>query len=192
MSRQAIVIVGAGGFGRALLDAIGEMPALQVLGFLDDRFAALREVDGVPLLAAAGDFAAVRESRPAVVLAIGHNPTRERLAGLAHAADLRLQTIVHPRAHVPRSARLGEGCIVMAGVTLGANVEAGMGCVLNYGAVLDHDVSLQPWSRVGVGACLGSAVKLGQRALVHDGTVVPAGQILLDDQHSPILRPVWT
>jgi sugar O-acyltransferase (sialic acid O-acetyltransferase NeuD family) len=178
---QPVLILGAGGFGRAVCETLLQQGGTTVLGFLDDRAGDLAEVDGLPLLGRCSDLglAAARGAR--LVLAIGRNADRARLAQHSAGLGLALHTVLHPQAVVARSARIGEGSIVMAGAVLGANVRLGRGCIVNYGAVLDHDCQLDDFARLGAGACLGGAVHLGAGCHVQEGAVVPAGSRVWPD-----------
>lgn len=185
---QTLAIVGAGGFGRAVREALEGQDQLRIAGFLDDRFPTLAEVDGLPLLGPSDGFAALVGRVDGVVLAIGNNASRERLAGLALDAGLQLHTVVHSRAIVTSNAQLAEGAIVMAGAVVGAGVRIGRGSIVNYGAVLDHDGVLGAFARIGAGACLGGAVRVGRRVWVHDGACVATGSQLADDMEVTLDR----
>ncbi len=180
-----VLIVGAGGFGRAVLQALQQRGGSPVLGFLDDRAGDLAEVDGMPVLGRCGDLGLALARGARLVLAIGRNAERERLALGICGQGLALHTVVHPQAVVAGNARIGDGSIVMAGAVLGAGVRLGRGCIVNYGAVLDHDCQLDDFARLGAGACLGGAVHLGARSHVQEGAVVPAGSRLWPDDTVP-------
>jgi sugar O-acyltransferase (sialic acid O-acetyltransferase NeuD family) len=173
--QRPVLILGAGGFGRAVCEALQLQGGTTVLGFLDDRAGTLAEVDGLPVLGRCDDLDLACARGASLALAIGRNADRERLALAIDSCGLALQSVVHPQAVVARSARIGAGSIVMAGAVLGANVRLGRGCIVNYGAVLDHDCQLDAFVRMGAGACLGGAVHLGAACHVQEGAVVPAG-----------------
>ena len=170
-----VLIVGAGGFGRAVAQALRGRQGLLLLGFLDDRAAQLPEVDGLPVLGVCADVDSARQNGAQLVLAIGSNVDRERLGRAGLQAGLTLLTVVHHQAWVADNARVGAGSIVMAGAVVGAGVRLGLGCIVNYGAVLDHDCQVQDFARIGAGASLGGGARLGARAHVHEGAVLPAG-----------------
>lgn len=181
-----VLIVGAGGFGRAVREALRARPGIEVLGFLDDRAGSLPSVDGLPVLGPCNDFATAAARDARLVVAIGRNADRERISQAAQAAGLGLMAVIHHQAVVADNACIGEGSIVMAGAVLGAAVQLGAGCIVNYGAVLDHDCQLEAFARVGAGGCLGGGARLGRRAVVHEGAVVRAGgQVAEDDEVPP-------
>ena len=176
-----LLILGAGCFGRAVCEAVQQRGDGEVLGFLDDRAGDLADVGGLPVLGRCSDLGHASACDARLVLAIGRNADRERLAQDIARRGLALHTVVHPQAVLARSAYLGEGSIVMAGAVLGAGVRLGRGCIINYGAVLDHDCQLDDFARLGAGACLGGGVHLGKRCHVQEGAVVLAGTRVLPD-----------
>jgi acetyltransferase EpsM len=102
-------------------------------------------------------------------------------------------TLVHPSARVSRSAAIGEGAIVSAGVVVGARTEIGRHVILNRGALVGHHtlvgdfVSIQPGANVA-GACkIGAGSYVGMGAVVVDhlevgaGSVVGAGAVVTKD-----------
>lgn len=130
-----VLVLGRGGFGAEL----GEM--LEDCGwgkpvFLDDNAAdcagALRDyVDP-----------ALRRQCPAAFVALGNNALRLQLIQKLTATGYKLPVFIHPAAEVSRSAVLGAGSMVLPFAFVGANVRAGAGCLLNAGAIVDHDAVL--------------------------------------------------
>lgn len=171
----AVLIVGAGGFGRAVCESLRSQPGITVIGYLDDRAGEVDTVDGLPLLGRCDDLGIAVAHGARLVLAIGRNAVRERLGQAAQDAGLGLMPVIDRQAVVAGSAQVGDGCIVMAGAVLGAGVRLGRACIVNYGAVLDHDCRLDDYCLLGAGACLGGGVRLGARTHVREGAVVPAG-----------------
>lgn len=102
----------------------------------------------------------------------------------AGVAPAQFGTIVHPGSHLPASARLGRGAIVLAGVVVTADVTLGDHVVVMPGAVLTHDCHLDDYATIASGVLLGGAVRigaaayLGMGASVHPGCIVGADAVL--------------
>lgn len=212
--QRRIVIAGAGGFGREVLQYIYDAMALQdgyvVKGFLDDRPPDLAALGlEVPVLGGTDgyDF----EAGDRVLLAIGDTNVRLRLAERFAARGARFLTVVHPLAYVSASARLGTGCIVAPFATVGAHARLGDHTVLTFYASVAHDARVgracgfSPHSVINGGASLGDGVFLGAFAAVNPlqtvgagskvaaGAVVyhaiPAGTLAVGNPARP--RPLW-
>jgi acetyltransferase EpsM len=125
-----------------------------------------------------------------VVIALGGSRSEHysRLEGGWHAA-----TVVHPRAHVSPSARLGAGCIVAPGAVVGAETVIGEHTLVSRGTLVGHHVrigafvSLLPGVNVGGHVEMGSCVMMGMGAVITNGTrigadaTVAAGAVVLSE-----------
>jgi sugar O-acyltransferase (sialic acid O-acetyltransferase NeuD family) len=89
-------------------------------------------------------------------------------------------TIVHPRAHVSSSAKLGDGCIVGPGAVIGAETIVDEHTLVSRGALVGHHdriggfVSLMPGVNIGGHVRVGERTTLGMGAVVVNGTTVGA------------------
>jgi acetyltransferase EpsM len=125
-----------------------------------------------------------------LLVAVGHNHHRLRLASELAAAGLRFGTLIHPSAALLRSATVGEGsvvgpcAVVGSGARVGPHVLIGSGSVVEHDCVLEEGAALAPGVRmagrvhicrtafVGVGATLCPRVRIGEGAIVGAGAVV--------------------
>jgi sugar O-acyltransferase (sialic acid O-acetyltransferase NeuD family) len=80
--------------------------------------------------------------------------------------------VVHPRAHVSRSARLGAGCVVGPLAVVGAATHVGEHVLIGRGALVGHHVALGPGCGVNPGANVGGHARVGAGALVAMGAIV--------------------
>jgi len=157
-----ILILGAGGHGRAVCEAARDA-GLSPRGFLDQR-APLPDMLGLPVL---GDEAA-HDGGP-LLIALGCNALR-----LAAAARLRcvLPVLLHPSVVRAGSAEVAEGAVIMPRAVLGAMARIGRLALVNTGAIIEHDVVLEAGVHVAPGAVLCGGVHVGERALIGAGAVI--------------------
>ena len=172
-----LLIFGAGGHGRVLVDAAllaHQWPRIVASDRkLPDNQSEL--LPGIDLLT----VAAAQALDPSVHVAIGNNQFRQKEADAwGHE---RLVSVVHPAAVVSVFSSLGAGCFVAANAVVGPSARVGMGVIVNHGAVVDHDVEVGSFSHIAPNASLGGHVKLGQRVLVGSGAVVLPSIVIGDD-----------
>jgi sugar O-acyltransferase (sialic acid O-acetyltransferase NeuD family) len=161
VSESGLVVYGAGGHGRVVLDA-ALVSGANVLGFLDDRLAPGSVVAGLPVLGSSGWLG--QHSGIGVALGVGDNSIRERIAGEVVRAGSGLATVIHPRAVVAASAEVEAGAVVLALSVINPGARVGRGAIVNSGAVVEHDVELGEFSHVSPNATLGGAARLGRAA----------------------------
>lgn len=161
---EDVLIVGAGGHGRSVAEAILLGGTYRLAGFLDDSWPNAKEVWGYPVLGKVGDLDTCGERARLAIVAIGNNATRERLHARILAAGFELVTVIHPRAIVSPRATLGAGCAVMAGAVIGTEAVLGEGVIVNCGAIADHHCRVEEFGHLGVGACMAGGSVLGRGA----------------------------
>jgi sugar O-acyltransferase (sialic acid O-acetyltransferase NeuD family) len=175
MRKPKLLIVGAGGHGRAVAEAAVLSAQFEVAGFVDDGVAIGSVVMGFPVLGAAKDLAHLTSVCDQAIVAIGQNARREELMRQLQAAGFTLATVIHPRAFVSPSAQLGPGCAVMAGAMVGTEAHLGQGVIVNCAAVVDHHARVDDGGHLGVGACMAGGTTLGKNAWMQAGCALGYG-----------------
>jgi sugar O-acyltransferase (sialic acid O-acetyltransferase NeuD family) len=174
--KPRLLIVGAGGHGRSVAEAVLMSDDFELVGFLDDgAFACGGDVWGLPVLGPAAGFDGYLSVASHAVVAIGNNALRQRLCGQLKAAGFALASVIHPHAIVSPRAKLGEGVAVMAGAIVGTEAVLGQGVILNCGAVVDHHAQVQDFGHLGVNACMAGGSILGALAWMQAGSAVSYG-----------------
>src|SRR6478752_2343683 len=128
---QRVVIIGAGGFGREVLDV------------LDDRTPdpGLLAPYGVAHLGPAQHLAEL-EPDVGYVIGLGAPPVRERLDQLGLSLGRSSPVLVHPTASVGRRAvELGPGSIVCANASITNHVRLGRHVHVNLNSTIGHDAT---------------------------------------------------
>lgn len=177
---RRILIVGAGGFGREVLQWAREAwpeRARFIGGFISDD---PRRLDGFST--GAGIVSTVHDYRPesgdCLLLGIGVPYSRRRVAEQLRGRDARFLSLVHPRAVVSPSADVGEGSIVCPFAVISDSARLGRCVLANYHASLGHDASagdyavLSPYATLGGNARVDEEVFLGLHASVGPGISV--------------------
>jgi sugar O-acyltransferase (sialic acid O-acetyltransferase NeuD family) len=187
-SETPIVVVGAGGMGRCILDVVdainagpGDTAAIRVLGVVDDA-----EVDPrllterqVPFL---GAVSAIDELDPAVSCVIGIADTHvrsrvaQRLGQRANSAPV----LLHPNAHLGYGVSLGPGSVVCSHVSIETNVRIGQHVHINQNSTVGHDSVLSDFSTVSPMVAISGAVHAGQRVFFGTGSSIRQGLSLGD------------
>jgi sugar O-acyltransferase (sialic acid O-acetyltransferase NeuD family) len=191
---RSLVIIGAGGFGREVLDVVEALggDAHRFLGFLDD---------GVPeqrLLAARsavllGTVASLADIDAEYLIAIADPDVRRRVDTFATDLGRRAPMLVHPSATVGSLVALGPGTVVCAHASLTTNITIGRHCHINLNATIGHDTVLEdyvtvfPGSNVSGNVHLDTGVTLGTNSSIIQGrrvganTTVGAGAAVVTD-----------
>lgn len=189
-----LLILGGGGHGRAVAD-LARTCGFAVAGFTD-RPGAAGGADG-PVLGADAELAALarRHRVTGAVVGVGSTALARRAQLFARLVDAGVAqpALVHPRATLSPSCRVGAGSVVFAGGVLGHAVQVGVNVVLYGGVVAEHEcvigdhaylspgVILSGQVRVGTGAFLGAGAVVLPGIAIGAGAVVAAGAVVIAD-----------
>jgi sugar O-acyltransferase (sialic acid O-acetyltransferase NeuD family) len=177
---QSIVIFGAGGHGRELLQLIEDINLQQpgtwsCLGFLvDTEFAGAHEVAGLPVLGDIAWLAAHPEVR--VIVAVGPSAARRAVTQRIMATCANgFATLVHPRAWMGARVTIGAGSVVCAGALLTTDIRIGDHVHVNIGSSIAHDAHLQDYATLYGGVRITGKVRVGEGAEIGTGAVIVPG-----------------
>jgi UDP-perosamine 4-acetyltransferase len=169
-----VIIAGAGGHGRVVLDILRAAGEHAVVGFLDANVDLHgTEVGGVPVLGHLNALPKLRSQgvRGAVV-AIGDNRVRRSYAQKLAAAGVELINAVHPSAVISPSASLGRNLVIAAGAIVCTDARVADSAILNTAASADHECAIGEAAHVAPGVRLAGRVTVGEGALVGIGASV--------------------
>ncbi len=172
---RRLLIVGAGGHGRSVAEAVLAAGEFELAGFVDDAAPGLSIVWNLAVLGTTTDVGHYRVHADHAIVAMGNNAVRESLCNSLLAAGFELATIVHPRAIVSPRAVIGQGCTIMAGAVVGTEAKLGCGVIVNCGAVVDHNAQVHDYGHLGVNAAMAGGSELGRSAWMQAGTSIGYG-----------------
>lgn len=131
-----LLILGAGQFGLVAKEIAEEMNIFSHINFLDDT----SEL-------AIGKFADIDKIEyDYAIVAIGNPEVRSSL--LEKLPNNKTTTLVHSKATVMPSAKVGNGSIIEAGAVICSNADVGKGCIVMANAVVGHNASVGECSQL--------------------------------------------
>lgn len=190
-----IVIFGAGGFAREVLQVILDinqiMPTWEPVGFLvDPDITAPITVHGLPVLR---DTEWLKDHpRTQIVIAVGSSVARHHIAArLSQENPNTFAALVHPRAWVGRGVEVGPGSVVCAGalvttdITIGSHVHVNIGCTVGHDSELHDFVTLNPSVNISGNVIVGSGSEVGTGSIliphanIGEWSVIGAGSVVI-------------
>ncbi|MFZ3218898.1 MAG: acetyltransferase [Rhodoferax sp.] len=196
MSREAILLLGAGGHARSCIDVIEQEGRFNVGGLVGLPQEVGSRVLGYPVLGADSDLPGLLPRFSQVLIALGQIKTPEarmRIFALLEERGCNLPVIVSPRSHVSRHAQVGAGTIVMHGAIVNAGASIGRNCIINSLALVEHDAVVGDHCHIataavvngdvsiGAGSFIGSNVCIRQGSRFGERCVIGMGQQVLGD-----------
>jgi len=173
-----VIIIGAGGHAAVLVDSL-LAGGIELLGLTDvDPARCGTEVCGLRVL---GDDSALSGFDPRVVRlvngvgSVGDVTSRRVLQARLEAQGWMFTGVRHPAALVSRFANVAASAQILAGSVVQTRALLTQGCIINTGAVIEHDVSIGEFSHVAPGAVLCGDVRIAEHCHVGAGAVVRQG-----------------
>ena len=161
-----IYVYGAGGHGLVLAEA-AEAAGTKVVGFIDES----PQVSSIGKWRIRTEPAGDGRAR-GVIVAIGDNMARRRIASDIVQTGLKLVSVIHPAACVSPSAIIGQGVYIGAGAVVNGQSQIENGAIVNTGAIVEHHCVVGAFAHIGPGAILAGGVQIGSLSLVGAGAVV--------------------
>jgi sugar O-acyltransferase (sialic acid O-acetyltransferase NeuD family) len=174
MSIERIFLIGAGGHGMVVLDALertektsegirvfdqsAERIGRKILGLTVQRFD--------PGMKIAGERFHV---------SIGDNGARARLFATLKEGGGLPRTVIHPVATIAPGAVIGDGTFVAAHAIVAPAAVIGEGGIVNHGTIVDHECVVGEFCHLAPGATLAGNVRVGVRVFIGAGANILPG-----------------
>jgi UDP-perosamine 4-acetyltransferase len=170
---EKLVVLGAGGHARSVIDILLQNGAYHVIGCLSPEAG---EVLGIPVIGGDGGLETCfsKGIRNAFV-ALGNNALRDKLFSRAQSIGFNLVNVISPFAIISPRAALGNGICVMAGAVVNVNTIIGDNCIINTRCSIDHDCTIGRSVHIAPGVTLSGSVKVGSGAHIGTGATVIDG-----------------
>jgi len=192
-----MLVTGAGGFAKQLLEVLDQLNLTAGLAFYDDtskdapalvhgRFQVLKSAEE-----AKGHFSSVS---PDYLLGTGNPAVRKAMAEKFNAIGGRLSRAISPYARISRyncsieeGVAVLSGCVVEGGVTIGYGSLVNLNCVIAHDSVIGKFCELSPGTIVSGGGSIGDMTYMGAGAIVLPkvkigrNAVVGAGAVVTQD-----------
>jgi sugar O-acyltransferase (sialic acid O-acetyltransferase NeuD family) len=175
-----VVVWGAGGHGKVIVDALFASESCTVVGILDDDKAKSgTKVLGVLVSHSSVDLKALSKTLDFdhVAIGIGDNYARYKKFQQVKSCGLKPMNVIHPSAYISRFVELGVGITIMAGAVINPGTVIEDNVCVNTAASIDHDNHLEA-SHIFPNATLTGGVRVGQFAYVGSGAVVAPNLIV--------------
>ena len=198
-----ILILGASGHGRVVMDCVEQEGKYKVMGFLDSYKRKDTIINGYDVLGSERELLYLSETLNiyGIIIAIGDNWTRHLLAKRVSSImpDIKFVSTIHPSATIGKDVVIGAGSVVLPGTIVNTNCRIGKHCILNTNSSLDHDSVMEDFSSLAPRVCTGGNLVLGEFSAICLGanvienisirphSVIGAGSLVIRDVPSHTL-----
>lgn len=185
-----LLIVGAGGHGKVVVESASKMKQWDKIAFLDDNYKTGSQCNGYPILGKLSSCSEFQNDYKYLFVAIGKNKLRLDYMKKFSNTGFNIPNIIHPSAIISNTAKIARGVAIMANAVVNSSVVIGDASIINTSALVDHDcvlhdgvhicpgvslagnVNIGRLSWVGIGSCVIEGMKIDEEVVIGAGTVV--------------------
>lgn len=195
---KKVVIIGAGGFAREVLDVIEacnqKNREFDMLGYIvDPEYGSPGTmINEKPIL---GDFDWLKCYAREVYVICGVGPSHHRFQLIKRADEIGCQyfSLIHPKAIVTPRVEIGRGVVITAGciltnqIKIDNHVHINLDCTIGHDATLDEFVTLAPGVHVSgkvsieKGSYVGTGANIIERINIGKWSIIGAGSTIVKD-----------
>ena len=175
-----LLIFGGGGHAKAIMDMVKQIGSYAIAGIVDDdQRLAGKQVLGIPVLGTRVLLPVLVEQGVKLaangVGGIIDITVRVGIFELLESAGFTFPALIHPRATVEPSSKVGDGVQVFANAYVGSEAVLHAKCMVNTNAVVSHDCEIGAYTHIAPGALLAGHVHVGERTLIGMGVTTTIG-----------------
>lgn len=176
---KKLLLIGAGGHARSVIDSIQGTKEYEIAGILDVAEKVGTFLDGIEVIGTDAEMKAyfTQGIRYAFLSlgSIGDTTIRRRVYERALSCGFVFPSIMDVSAVIARNVRIGQGVFVGKNAVINAGTVIGDGCIINTGAVIEHDCRIGDFVHIASGAVLCGDVSVGYDTHIGAGTTVIQG-----------------
>ncbi len=179
ISKENIIIIGASGHAKVIIDIIEKCDLYNIVGFIDSYKPKESKLLNYSILGTEENILELSDKYnfKHAIIAIGDNWVRKKMQKKISNIfpDIIYSSVIHPNAILGRDVFIGKGTVVMAGVIVNSDTQIGDFCILNTNSSLGHDGEMKNFSSLAPNATLGGNVTIGNCTAISLGTNIIQG-----------------
>lgn len=171
---KEIIIVGAGGFGRELLQWIKDINEAEekwiIKGFIDDDLSALDNYDcDYKIIGRIKDWKP--NENEVFACAIANPQTKMKIVNELKLKGAKFDRIIHPRSNIGQFNSIGEGVVIYPKAGLTVNIRLDDFVTLLSSGV-GHDVTVGSFTTISSNCGINGHVSIGERVFIGSNAVI--------------------
>lgn len=176
--KQKIIIIGAGGHSRSVLDILLQNNEFDILGCIDSEYPNIKNVPKmkeIPIIGRDDDLEKFYEQGVrGIFVAIGDNKLRKKLFDKVINIGFSPINVISKNAIISDRAQIGQGICIMPGTVINVNSIIGDNSIINTKVSIDHDCIIGKSCHIAPGSTLSGSISVGE------GTHIGTGSSIID------------
>lgn len=173
--KEKIVLIAGGGHCKACIDVIEAEDKYSVSGIVDVLEKVNQAVGDYFIIGTDEDIARFAEKYKNFLITIGSvkDPSKRiRMFNQIKESGGCLATIISPTAYVAKTAKIGEGSIIMHKAFVNSDARVGHNCIVNTSVLIEHCSVIGDHCHLAPGCVINGAVHLGSGCFIGSNAVI--------------------
>jgi len=168
-----MLIAGAKGFAKQILDVLFQLGLEKETAFFDDydpyllnlyEFEVLKNEEMV--------MRYFEKNGNSFSIGVGNPKTRYLMKSKLESVGGNLVSIISPLARIAREAHIGNGVSILTGALIENDAQLGEGVLINVNATVCHDCQIGNYVEISPGAVITGGCKIGDFSFIGAGAVL--------------------
>lgn len=175
---EKLILVGGGGHCKACIDVIELQKKYKIVGILDSADKVGETLSGYRIIDTDDAMARYVAQGCHFLVTVGQvksSKLRQQLYSKLEQLNASIATVISPRAHVARTAKIDKGVIVMHDALVNAGAHVANNCIINTKSLIEHDAEIQSHCHISTGAIVNGGAKISSCTFVGSNAVVVHG-----------------
>ncbi len=178
MNEKSIILLGAGGHAKVLLDMILEQD-MNIIGIFDNSTAQLGGgVFKIPVIGTDDDIKNYSPEKIELINGIGSVGVmnlRCKIFNKFKSLGYSFRHVIHKNSIISSRVKISEGVQIMAGAVINAGSAIGENSIINTKTSIDHDCKIGSHVHIAPGCTLSGNVKIGEKSHIGTGSSIIQG-----------------
>ncbi|MFL0269659.1 acetyltransferase [Candidatus Clostridium radicumherbarum] len=175
---KKIVLIGAGGHCKVVIDIIKSTNEYEIIG-ITDKTEKLFNILDVPVI---GDdnrliqiFNSGVHNAFICVGALNNINSRQLIYNKLKSIGFNLPVLRHKNSIISKYTSIGEGTCIMPGAIINAGSLLGINCIVNTGSIIEHDCNIGNNTHISPNVAIGGDVNIGNNTHIGIGSSILQG-----------------
>lgn len=178
-SMEKIVLIGAGGHAKTIVDTIERLGTYKIVGFISDGKVGEEVYRDYKIIGCDADAEklytnGIRHAFLSIGF-MGNSKLRNCLYEQYKSVGFSFPVFVDPSAIVASDVIIGEGSYIGKNTVINADARIGEQCIINTSAIIEHECEIGSFSHVAVGATVCGQTVIEDNVLIGANATVIQG-----------------
>lgn len=169
MSKEKLLLVGAGGFGRVVSELARQS---YDCAFVDDGVEMGTVICDISVVGHTADLQRLFTEYKNLVIVIGNNAVRERIYDTAKNIGYSFPNLISASAYISPYAKLGWGSVILNNAVVQNGSTVGNGVLLNPGVEIHHDSFVDDYSLIYTNSVVRTYAHVGKRVRIGSNVTI--------------------